>query len=663
MGADRTPSSCARWRSGWSIPPRGSRRPRCASSCRSRRPCSSWWWTRGRCRRPGRDPAAPGREEVPGRRGAAHRARRARPRRGRGRARHRGGRLRLGQVDAPLPGWRPRRRLRGRGGRGWRGPARPLGRRPGRLPQPLGRVRPPVVQSPAGPLRARQRHAACLLPGARRGRPDGGGGGGACGARAGRADGEGGAETAAALRRRAAAGGPGAGALRPPTGAARRRTDREPRRRERRRRHRAVPGARREWAGGAGGDARGARHPRRDARAAAGRGAAPVRSGGLLRLAAKNLAADRTGALLGGAASAVGAAALVFFVALGLGVGDATRRMFPGDTRLVEVVPPAVSLGEVLGGGRLDDETVVQIPAVGVPRALLADDLAPGAAFDDPGPGGAVPVVISRRLVEIYNRTIAPSWNLRKLPPPEALTGLELPVRVGFSMLRQKTEDRVEDGRLRVAGFSDRVPLYAAAVPLETVRRLHREYGKADQGYSAVTILAARPDDVPSLGAAVRRMGLAVDEGERGAAERVGAAVALTTGALALLALLMCALAALAIAQSLVASVRARAKDLAVLVALGARPRDVRRLLMLEAALVGLSGGVLGGAVARLSAVAAAGALQRALPDFPLRPETLFAFPAWVYLFGVAVAVVSAALGALAPAAAAARIEPARVLS
>ena len=428
-----------------------------------------------------------------------------------------------------------------------------------------------------------------------------------------------------------------------------------------------------------------------------------MRSGGLLRLAAKNLAADRTGALLGGAASAVGAAALVFFVALGLGVGDATRRMFPGDARLVEVVPPAVSLGEVLGGGRLDDETVarlralpgaagafprlnlrvpiaamrapeglrvnwppalvVQIPAVGVPRALLADDLAPGATFDDPGPGGAVPVVISRRLVEIYNRTIAPSWNLRKLPPPEALTGLELPVRVGFSMLRQKTEDRVEDGRLRVAGFSDRVPLYAAAVPLETVRRLHREYGKADQGYSAVTILAARPDDVPSLGAAVRRMGLAVDEGERGAAERVGAAVALTTGALALLALLMCALAALAIAQSLVASVRARAKDLAVLVALGARPRDVRRLLMLEAALVGLSGGVLGGALARVSAVAADGALQRALPDFPLRPETLFAFPAWVYLFGVAVAVVSAALGALAPAAAAARIEPARVLS
>jgi putative ABC transport system permease protein len=428
-----------------------------------------------------------------------------------------------------------------------------------------------------------------------------------------------------------------------------------------------------------------------------------VRAGGLLRLALKNLAADRTGALLDGAASAVGAAALVFFVALGLGVGDAARRMFPGDARLIEVVPPAVSLGAVLGGGRLDDEAVarlrglpgaadafpklnlrvplaamrapeglevnwppalvVQIPAVGVPRALVAGALAPGTSFEDPPPGGAVPVVLSGRLVEIYNRTIAASWNVRRLPPPAALVGLQLPVRVGFSMVPQKTEDRVVDGRLLLAGFSDRVPLYAAALPIETVRRLHREYRKPDQGYSAVALLAARPDDVPTLSAAVRRMGLAVEEGERGGAERVGTAVAVTTGALALLALLMCALAALAIAQSLVASVRARAKDLAVLVALGARARDVRRLLVLEASLIGLAGGVLGAALARLSAVGADGALQRALPDFPLKPETLFTFPPWVYLLGVAVAVLSAALGALAPAAAAARIEPARVLS
>jgi ABC-type antimicrobial peptide transport system permease subunit len=178
-----------------------------------------------------------------------------------------------------------------------------------------------------------------------------------------------------------------------------------------------------------------------------------------------------------------------------------------------------------------------------------------------------------------------------------------------------------------------------------------------------VALLARRPDDVPALATAVRRMGFAVDEGERATSERVGTAVAVTTGALALLALLMCALAALAIAQSLLASARARSKELAVLQAVGATTGDVRSLLVAEAALTGLAGGLAGTALARALAVAADGAMRRALPDFPFKPETLFAFPPWLYALGVAVAVVAATLGALAPAAAAARADPARSLS
>lgn len=428
-----------------------------------------------------------------------------------------------------------------------------------------------------------------------------------------------------------------------------------------------------------------------------------MRWSGLLQLAAADLAADRRGALLDGAAVAVGAAALVFFLALGAGVREAARRVFPADARLVEVVPPSVSLSGLLGGGRLDDDAVarlralpgvadawpklalrvpiaatrapeglalswppslvIQIPGVGVPRGLVAQELAPGRAFDDPGPGGAIPVVVSRRLLEVYDRTLAPSWNLRRLPPGPALVGIELPVRVGFSMVPQKTEDRVYDARLVLAGLSDRVPLYVAAFPLEAVRRLNAAYGKPDQGYGAVTLLAARAQDVPAVAAAVRRMGLAVDEGERGAAERVGAAVALATGGLTLLALVLSALAALAIAQSLFASVRARARDLAVLLAVGARPGDVRRLVVAQAGLVGLAGGAAGVVAGRLLALAADAALRRALPDFPLRPDTLFAFAPWMLAAGVAVATLAAALGALAPAAAAARIEPARALS
>jgi cell division protein FtsX len=243
------------------------------------------------------------------------------------------------------------------------------------------------------------------------------------------------------------------------------------------------------------------------------------------------------------------------------------------------------------------------------------------------------------------------------------VVGLELPVKVGRSIVPLKTEDRVYEARMKLVGLSDRVPIYLLAVPLATVRRLHAEYGKADQGYTQATILARRPEDVPALTAAVRRMGLSVDEGERQIAERVGTVVLVTTGALVFLAAVMCALAALAIAQSLSASVRGRAKEFAVLQSLGAAPGDVRRIVLAEGAIVGLAGGVAGAALAVGAALLADRAAASLLPDFPFRPETFFAFPPWLAALGLLVPLAAAVLGALAPAAAAARVDPARALS
>jgi hypothetical protein len=424
---------------------------------------------------------------------------------------------------------------------------------------------------------------------------------------------------------------------------------------------------------------------------------------GLLWIARANLRSDLRGTLLNAAAATVGAAALAFFVALGLGVGDAARRMFPADARLVDVVPGGVSLGGVLGGGQLDEGALarlrglpgveaawprlalrvpiaagrppegfsynwppgmtVQIPVLGVAPGLLAEAAESGFVFEDPEDGGPIPVMLSRRLIEVYNKTIAPSWNVRRLPMGLSLVGLQLPVEVGYSIVPQKTEDRIYEARLRLVGLSDRVPLYMLAMPLETVQRLHREYGKPDAGFTQVTLLARSPEDAPVIAAAVRRMGFALDEGERATAERVGTVVAVTTLALALLATLMVALAALAIAQSLSANVRARAKEIASLRALGATPADVRGIILIEGAAVGLTGGLLGAAGARLLALGADRIAARLLPDFPFRPETFFARPGWLVVLGLVVPAVAAVLGALAPAAAAARVDPARTLS
>jgi len=427
-----------------------------------------------------------------------------------------------------------------------------------------------------------------------------------------------------------------------------------------------------------------------------------VSARGLVWIARARLRADRPRVLFDTAAACVGGAALVFFLALGLGVATAARRMFPADARLVEVVPPVVSLRGVLGGGQLDELAVgrlaaipgvsaawprlmlkvpvgapeappglaaswppgvtLQIPVLGIPPGMVANDVEGGQRFEDPGPGGTIPVLLSRRLLEVYDKTIAPAWNLPRLPPGVSFVGLEMPVRIGLSIVPGKGEPKVTSARVRLIGLSDRVPMYVMAVPLATARRLHGEYGK-EGAYTQVTLLASRPDDVPAVAAAVRRMGFDVDQGDRAAAERVGAVVAITAGALVFLAVVMCVLAALAIARSLSASVGARAREIAVLQALGATPLDVQRVVLLEGGMIGLAGAVTGTFLAVLLSLAVDAVALRLLPDFPFRPGTFFAFPPWLPCLGIVVPVLSALGGALAPAAAAARVEPARTLS
>ncbi len=424
---------------------------------------------------------------------------------------------------------------------------------------------------------------------------------------------------------------------------------------------------------------------------------------GLSRVALANLRGAPGAAAVDAAAAAVGAAALVLFVGLGFGVGDAARRMFPADDRLVEVVPGPISLGGLLGGGRLDEGALrllaalpgvqaawprqnlqvpvaapeppagleaawapgmtLQLPVVGIDPGLVAADTTRGVPFADPKGDGPIPVVLSRRLLEIYDKTIAPTWGVPGLPPGFDPVGLELPVRIGVSIVPARSEPRIIEARVKLAGLSDRVPLYALAVPIDTVRRLHGLYRRTDPGFGQVTLLAARPDDAPAIAQAARRMGFGVDSTERSAAERVGTVVTVTTGALAALALLMTGLAALAIARSRAASVAARVRDIALLQALGATPADVRRVVLLEAALLGGAGGLAGALAGRLLGWVGDLAWRSALPDFPYRPETFFAFPPWLLAGAVAVVTASAVLGALAPAAAAARVDPARTLS
>ena len=131
----------------------------------------------------------------------------------------------------------------------------------------------------------------------------------------------------------------------------------------------------------------------------------------------------------------------------------------------------------------------------------------------------------------------------------------------------------------------------------------------------------------------------------------------------ALVSLAILLVATMNIAHSFLRAVAERRRELGLLRALGATQRDLAALLLAEAAVLGLCGGIAGLVGARLSALVVDVCARRFVPDFPFKPETFFAFDWSVVAIGVGASVLACLVGALLPARMASRVDPAAALS
>ena len=423
-----------------------------------------------------------------------------------------------------------------------------------------------------------------------------------------------------------------------------------------------------------------------------------MRATKLLRLARGNLARELPALAVSAGGVALGIGCLVFFLALGAGLSGVVNDVFPVSAREVEVVVPQLAIGNLLGEQKIDDAVIarlrkirgvsaaypkmsLRIPAVSrynglffgreihmgleivgvglMPELVGTDAHAP---FDDPGEGKPIPIVINRRLLELYNKVFAPQRGLPRLTD-SMLIGFQIPIELGRSYVVGKTLPNAQEASLQLVGFSDRATLAGASMPLQAVKRINARFGTDAETYSSVLLRAQNADDVPEVAAAVKKMGLELDETERSRALQIGAAVELVTLALSLLAGLITSLAAVNTMQAFYASVRERTREIGVLRAVGATRGDVAAVVLAEAAATGLAGGIAGVVLARLVGALLDRLSRTGLPDFPFKPQTFFHFEARQMALGIAVALAAALLGAFLPARAAARLDPAKALT
>lgn len=111
--------------------------------------------------------------------------------------------------------------------------------------------------------------------------------------------------------------------------------------------------------------------------------------------------------------------------------------------------------------------------------------------------------------------------------------------------------------------------------------------------YSGLFVVTNGFDSVGTVRAAITRIGFSSSAPESliASVRRYSTVVEIVLSAIGLIAL---GIAALGIANAMLAAVRERRREIGVLKAIGARDRDVRRVFLVEAGLLGLAGGLVG---------------------------------------------------------------------
>ena len=324
----------------------------------------------------------------------------------------------------------------------------------------------------------------------------------------------------------------------------------------------------------------------------------------------------------------------------------------------------------------------------GIEPELVAGDVKPPWTFDDPwlragaactsdtecesarycerasGASGGrcidpVPVIVSRYLVEVFNKGVAPAHGLPAVGETllSQASGITFQMRLGESLLGRAKNGAARSVRARVVGVSSRAIDLGITIPLGTVQRWNREYAgeEAATNFSSVLVETRNASDASAVIALGATQGLVPKD------TRARDVSVLIDGVIALLSLVssvILLMSAANIAYTFRALLLERRGEIGLYRAVGASQRDIEVWILSLAALLGATQSTLGVAVAWGASKAADWAAATRLPEFPFKPETFFRFPLWLVAGTLLFGMVFAVFGAYGPARRAARTDP-----
>ncbi len=349
-----------------------------------------------------------------------------------------------------------------------------------------------------------------------------------------------------------------------------------------------------------------------------------MRSSDLFALAFGNYSRSRLRSTLTTLGVAIGTALVVLLIALATGAEDNVKRSIfsIGDLRLVTVQPfqpGATGLSAV--PRTIGDDHVAKFKAIPHAQSVYRQYDAPlgmlleggeDAAIRPQGIEAGAPVdrgdLLAGRHLGPSERGVAViPGNLARLvaASPAAALGRKVTLRLGGAVklgaTRISGSGTPRDYVVTVVGVFDeqasqtsvRIPLEDALLAGAENRGLTADALRLGTGYSGVAIESDDSQYVADVVRSVQELGFSAFSLKQ-VIEQIDKGFGVFRGILAGIGGVALLVAAIGIANTMVMAVLERTREIGIMKAVGASPRDIRSLFLAEAALVGAFGGIIG---------------------------------------------------------------------
>jgi putative ABC transport system permease protein len=349
-----------------------------------------------------------------------------------------------------------------------------------------------------------------------------------------------------------------------------------------------------------------------------------MRLGDLVGMSLGNYARSPLRSALTTAGVAIGTALVVLLIALATGAEDNVRRSIfsIGDLRLVTVQPFQPGANGLSAVPRtIDDNVVAQFRRIGHVESVYREFDAPLGMLVEGGddatirPQGIEPdapidrgdLLAGRHLASGDRAVAVVPGNIARLvaADPAAAVGRRVTMRIGGAVKLGSTRiggsGTPRDYPVTIVGVFDettsqtsvRIPLADALAAGADNRGLTADALRAQTGYSGIAIEADDSTNVAGIVQSVQELGYSSFSLKQ-VVEQIDQGFGVFKGILAGIGGVALLVAAIGIANTMVMSVLERTREIGIMKAVGASPRDVRALFLAEAAYVGVFGGAIG---------------------------------------------------------------------